>query len=97
MANTAIDLRNGDGNPANAVYSAVVDSTENTLTVSITPGVPRIIQLVSDVAWYYRSSSGGASLAVAASVTLTLQIPQNSVLYYIRAAGDGTLTILAVV
>lgn len=97
MANTALDLRNGGDHPANAVTSAAVNSTENTLTVSITPGVPRIVQLVSDVAWYYRSTSGGASVAVAASVPLTLQIPQNSILYYIRAAGDGTLTILVLV
>lgn len=97
MANTALDLRNGDGNPPNAVYSADVNSTENTLTVSISPGVSRIVQLVSDVAWYYRSASGGASVAVAASVPLTLQLPQSAILYYIRAAGDGTLTILVLV
>ncbi len=97
MANTDINLKNGDGNPPNVVYSAAVVTAENTLTVTVSPGFPRIIQLVSDVAWYYRAESGGASVAVAASVPLTLQIPINSVLYYLRASADGTLTILVLV
>lgn len=94
VVDTPLNYKSGGATVVNIPTAVTVNATENTLTVSITPGNARTVMFTADTAWYYRSSSGGTSVSVAANQTLVLLIPANCVIYFVRQTIDGTLTIL---
>lgn len=94
VVNTTLDLRSGGTPPFNVVNQATINGTENTVTVQITAGSPRVLQMSSTTAWYYRSSSGGNVIPVAAGQSLTLIYQQNTVFYFVQQSAGGNLTLV---
>lgn len=94
-ANTTVTMTAGGDPPFNVVTGATINSTENTITLTLTAGTPRTVMFVSaDTAWIYRSSTSGTGVTVAAGQTLILRFKESTVIYFVRSAADGNLRIV---
>ena len=95
-ASTSIDLTGSSATLVNKVQTAAaVNAVENSVTVTISSKA-RTVTFVSDVAWIYRSSSGGTDFKVAAGQTLTLEFSATTTFYHVRQSADGTLSSIVI-
>lgn len=94
VVDTVVNLKSGGTPPFNLVNQATINATENTITVQITPGAPRVLQMIGTSDWYYRSSSGGNVVSVPAGQSWTLIFQQTTTFYYVRQTADGTMALV---
>lgn len=98
MATTIVNLKQGQSTAFYNIVQSVAcqAATENSIQVAITPGFGKALMIYGTQAWYYRSTSAGTNLPVAATQTLTLRFPVTFTFYFQSQSADGNLIFVAV-
>lgn len=93
MAAYSLTRTSGDG--LTKVFTPrALSAAEDSYTYSDPRSGITTLELTGDVAWSFRSTSGGPSYAVAANVPFRFPV-ESTTTFYVVAGGAGNLTMVA--